>query len=174
MNQVSKPWLAALLLTLVAALVTTFMPNISPPDDESADLLPANKPARPPMDESTLANRFVRALYIPAKSTSTAEAFGEQPEPERATPPPPPPVVSVVVEEQAPEEPRVSVPFVYLGQLQDETATTTAFLQLGGDAVAVATGERINNQWQLDDITHDTLVFRHLPSQQLHTLRTDP
>lgn len=85
-------------------------------------------------------------------------------------PPPPPPAKLVTPPPLPPQAP--PLPFKYVGRWADDQGETV-FLASGERVQSVRAGQRLE-QWRLDKVSPDSLVFTYLPLDQQRSLRLTP
>jgi hypothetical protein len=81
------------------------------------------------------------------------------------------PVVIPPIKMVKPVKPAVSLPFRYIGQLQEESSILFFFME-GQTLHLIKTGDVINNLFRLDtfDAESKVLTWRHLPTNEIHKM----
>ena len=87
-------------------------------------------------------------------------------------PPPPPPLPPVPKGYKPPPPPPPPLPFRSIGKLEDGT-TVTAFLLGPDQSYAVRTGDAINGNYRVEEVTAQHVVLTFLPLNARQELRMD-
>lgn len=86
-------------------------------------------------------------------------------------PPPLPPVIPTLKAEQ-PAAP--SMPFRYMGRIQEEGGRPVVFFTQGSQAYAVSEGEAIDDTYRLESVLPTQLVLVYLPLKTKQTINVGP
>lgn len=128
----------------------------SGPDKPSADALRASLHIAPRIDEEELGNVF-------AKQSWTPQATGKQLA-QAAAAAAAPPVAGNELPAGAP-----ALPFQFLGRYSDD-GKTAYFLQMDGQNLLARPGERVTDQYLLEAVEGNRLIFIYLPLNQKQIL----
>jgi hypothetical protein len=83
-----------------------------------------------------------------------------------------PPVVQTLKENDQPSAP--TVPFKYIGRLQEEGGRPVVFFSQGSRAYSVHEGETIDSSYRLDSVSPTQLVLVYLPLKTKQTIEVSP
>lgn len=120
-----------------------------------------------PAPSATAADFEIEKLNRTRRETSIVDVFASV----TVVPPPAPPPAAVkpAPPPLAPTAP--PLPFKFIGRLADGDKLV-AFLDLGGEALSVSTGDAVQNTYRVERITEGEITFTYLPlgTQQKLTL----
>jgi hypothetical protein len=133
-------------------------PRATPAASSAADIAQAAPP--PPLTPSL----YTRAPLAEKPGPEVTLAWG---------PPPPPPPPKMPKGYKPPPPPPPPLPFTAIGKLDDDGATT-AFLLAANRTYAAKKGDTLDNNYRVEEVTSQHIVFTFLPLKARQELSLDP